>query len=94
MQVDSVHGELLGVLEVVELCLGGRLSPVRLVELGDLLQQLGVLLRGEAELLQVRKVVPVLVRVMVAQLRLRRVRAQQRVRHKRTGQPAQGKGEG
>lgn len=85
MQINSVHGQLLGVLQVVQLCHGRGLALVRLMQVHDLLLQLGRLIRRELELLQVVAVLHLL-RIVVSQLRLHQVRAQQCVCDERARQ--------
>ena len=86
MEVNAVHGQLDRILQVVHLGLGGRLALVVLVAVGDRGQQLGRLIRREAEALQVVEAaagaVAVAQLVEVAQLRLHGVGAEQGVRDK------------
>lgn len=113
VQVHAVHGELLGVLQEVDLCFPGghspagrqrgghvagrprgmgqlsravpsRGSPVGLVQLHDALLQLPRLVGGEAQLTHV--VAHVLLGVMVTQLGLDGVGAQQGVGDEGAGQ--------
>jgi len=85
VEVNAVHGQLDRILQVVHLGVGGRLALVVLVAVGDRGQQLGRLIRREAEALQVVEAAAaaaVAQLVEVAQLRLHGVGAEQGVRDK------------
>lgn len=86
VQVHAVHGQLLGVLQVVQLGHRGRLSLVRLVQVHHLLLQLGRLIGRKLKLPQVVAVLHLL-RIIVAQFGLHEVRAEQGVCDKGAGQP-------
>lgn len=85
MQIDAVHGQLLGVLQIVQLCLCGRLAAVRFVQLDHLVFELGRLVRREFEFGHVGTVA-VLVGIKVAQLRLDEIGAEQSMCDERAGQ--------
>lgn len=53
VQIDPVHSQLLSVLQVVQLGLGGTLMPVSLMQFHDFILELLRLIRGELEVLQV-----------------------------------------
>ena len=87
VQADPVHGQLLCVLQVVELCLGRRLAlEGGAVDLHDLLEQVVGLRRREVELSQVVDADAVLHRVVVAQLALHQVGAKEGVSHEGAGE--------
>lgn len=86
MHFDAVHGQLLRVLQKMQLGLGGCLALVLFVQLGNFLLEFWRLVGREMKVRQVVRVV--LFFVVIAQLRLHQVRAEQRVRYERARQSA------
>lgn len=85
MQVHPVHGQLLGILQVMQLSLRGRLALVGLVQIHDLVLQLWRLVGGNLEVLQVGTRGHIL-GIVVAHLGLHQIGAQQGVGDKGAGQ--------
>ena len=86
VQVHSVHGQLFGILQVVQFGFFGRLRLVGAVKFGHLLLQFDRLVGRQTQLVQVLGAAAVVDDVVVAQFGLDQIGAEQCVRHERARQ--------